>query len=152
MSSDRIMHRRAGLAALLIGALAAHHAYAETTCRSSTFPSATSSCSCRLSHPSRRRSASRSRKSACVLSRRPARRPAAPASGSTQGRWQRQIRQAEFCVFLEGRARFTPADGGATLEIGAGEAAYFLANSLGEWEILEDSRKVYLIFEEGAAA
>jgi len=38
------------------------------------------------------------------------------------------------------------------LEIGAGEAAYFLANSLGEWEILEDSRKVYLIFEEGAAA
>jgi len=70
----------------------------------------------------------------------------------TQGRWQRQIRQAEFCVFLEGHARFTPADGGATLDIGAGEAVYFPANSLGEWEILEDSRKVYLIFEEGAAA
>lgn len=63
------------------------------------------------------------------------------------GRWRRQIVQAEFCLFLEGDCTFTPDDS-EPIDIKAGEAAYFPANSLGEWFIHTTARKVYIIFDE----
>jgi len=63
------------------------------------------------------------------------------------GVWQRQITQAEFCFFIEGEAIFRPADGAEPLRLSAGQAAFFPANSLGVWEILSRSRKVFIIFD-----
>jgi uncharacterized cupin superfamily protein len=63
------------------------------------------------------------------------------------GTWRRQVILAEFCYFLEGDAIFEPDDG-EPIRISAGQAAYFPANSLGTWQILTPSRKVFVLFEE----
>ena len=62
------------------------------------------------------------------------------------GRWRRQIKEAEFTYFLSGRCTFT-SDDGQTLEIAAGDAAYWPANSMGTWEIHETVRKVYILLK-----
>jgi uncharacterized cupin superfamily protein len=62
----------------------------------------------------------------------------------TPGRWRRQIIQAEFCHFTQGQCRFIP-DHGAVIDIKAGDALYFPANSLGIWEIAETVRKSYVL-------
>lgn len=54
--------------------------------------------------------------------------------------------QAEFCLFLSGECSFTP-DGGETIEIRAGDAVYFPANSMGIWDIRAVSRKIFFIYE-----
>ncbi len=69
----------------------------------------------------------------------------------TPGRWRRQIVQAEFCHFLEGRATFTP-DTGDAIEIVAGDVVHFPENSLGIWDIHETSRKIFMVFDEEPAA
>ncbi|MBB3359881.1 MULTISPECIES: cupin domain-containing protein [unclassified Novosphingobium] len=67
------------------------------------------------------------------------------------GRWRRQIVQAEFCHFLEGRATFTP-DTGEAIEIKAGDVVHFPENSLGVWDIHETSRKIFMVFDEEPSA
>lgn len=69
----------------------------------------------------------------------------------TPGRWQRQVRQAEFCFFLEGDCTFEP-ETGDPIHITAGEAVYFPADSFGVWDVRETSRKVFIVFNETAAA
>lgn len=64
----------------------------------------------------------------------------------TPGRWRRQIVKAEFCQFLAGRCTFT-ADSGEVLEIEAGDAIFFPANTLGIWDVKETVRKSYLVFD-----
>jgi uncharacterized cupin superfamily protein len=66
---------------------------------------------------------------------------------STPGRWVRQVKEAEFCVFLDGECSFEP-DGGEAIEIGAGDVLYFPENSQGTWDIRATSRKIFLIFAE----
>lgn len=65
----------------------------------------------------------------------------------TPGRWVRQVKQAEFCHFLSGKAIFTPEDG-EPITLGAGDVAHFPENSRGVWEILETSRKVFMVLDE----
>lgn len=60
------------------------------------------------------------------------------------GKWHRQIKTAEFCHFLAGRCTFTATDG-QKIEIAAGDALYFPANSLGVWDVHETVRKVYIL-------
>lgn len=60
------------------------------------------------------------------------------------GKWQRQIRKAEFAHFISGRATFH-ARNGQVVEINAGDALYFPAESLGVWEIHETVRKTYIL-------
>lgn len=60
------------------------------------------------------------------------------------GRWRRQVKSAEFCHFIAGHCTFI-ADDGQRLEIKAGDALYFPANSLGIWEVHETVRKTYVI-------
>jgi uncharacterized cupin superfamily protein len=62
------------------------------------------------------------------------------------GRWRRQIKEAEFTYFLAGRCTFI-ADDGQRLEIEAGDAAYWPADSMGIWEIHETVRKVYILLK-----
>mgnify|MGYP000078292628 CR=1 FL=1 len=60
------------------------------------------------------------------------------------GKWNRQIRKAEFAHFISGRATFH-AKSGQVIEINAGDALYFPAESLGVWEIHETVRKTYIL-------
>ncbi|MBL8709188.1 MAG: cupin domain-containing protein [Rhodospirillaceae bacterium] len=60
------------------------------------------------------------------------------------GKWKRQIRSAEFAHFVQGRCTFH-ADNGQVIEISAGDALYFPAESLGVWEIHETVRKTYIL-------
>jgi uncharacterized cupin superfamily protein len=60
------------------------------------------------------------------------------------GKWNRQIRKAEFAHFISGRATFH-ASSGQVIEINAGDALYFPAESLGVWEIHETVRKTYIL-------
>lgn len=60
------------------------------------------------------------------------------------GKWKRQIRKAEFAHFVAGRCTFH-ADSGQVIEIKAGDALYFPAESLGVWEIHETVRKTYIL-------
>ncbi len=49
----------------------------------------------------------------------------------------------EVCYLLEGRAVITPADGGAPIEIGAGDLVLLPAGSSCRWEVLQPLRKHY---------
>ncbi|MEO4049337.1 cupin domain-containing protein [Pseudomonas sp. CAU 1711] len=60
------------------------------------------------------------------------------------GRWRRQIVQQEFCHFIAGRCTFTP-DGGAPIEIRAGDVLMLPANTCGVWDIQETLRKSYVL-------
>ncbi|MBF7731426.1 cupin domain-containing protein [Pseudomonas sp. N040] len=60
------------------------------------------------------------------------------------GRWRRQIVQQEFCHIISGSCTFTP-DGGEAIEIRAGDALVFPANTTGIWDIRETVRKTYLL-------
>ncbi|MBK8159359.1 MAG: cupin domain-containing protein [Rhodospirillaceae bacterium] len=60
------------------------------------------------------------------------------------GKWKRQIRKAEFAHFVAGHCTFH-ADNGQVIEIKAGDALYFPAESLGVWEIHETVRKTYIL-------
>jgi hypothetical protein len=63
---------------------------------------------------------------------------------STPGCWRRQVMEREFAHFLSGRARFIPDDG-EPLDIRAGDAVWFPADTTGTWEITETLRKTYVI-------
>ena len=60
------------------------------------------------------------------------------------GRWRRQVKSAEFSHFVSGRCVFH-ADSGERLEIAAGDAVIFPANTTGTWEIIETVRKIYVM-------
>ncbi|SCX44346.1 hypothetical protein SAMN03159507_00650 [Pseudomonas sp. NFACC32-1] len=62
----------------------------------------------------------------------------------TPGRWQRQIVQQEFCHFIQGRCTFTP-DEGTPIDIQAGDALMFPANTTGIWDVQETVRKSYVL-------
>jgi len=68
----------------------------------------------------------------------------------TPGVWRRQVVQAEFCHFLSGEAIFRP-DQGDPVHIAAGDAVYFPPRNSGIWEILSDSEKIFIVFDEAEA-
>ena len=60
------------------------------------------------------------------------------------GKWRRQVKSAEFTYFMSGRCTFT-ADDGQVVEIVAGDASYWPANTMGIWEVHETVRKAYIL-------
>ncbi len=71
----------------------------------------------------------------------------APKAGvweATPGKFRRQVKEAEFSHFIAGRCKFHH-DGGEILDIEPGDAVFFPANTQGTWEIIEKTRKTYLI-------
>ena len=63
---------------------------------------------------------------------------------SSPGKFRRQIKNAEFCHFIAGRCVFH-ADSGERLDIRAGDAVFFPANTTGTWEVIETARKTYIL-------
>jgi hypothetical protein len=55
---------------------------------------------------------------------------------------------AEFCHFLSGRIEMRHADGTRKL-LGAGDALMLPRGWKGEWNILETTRKIYVIYRDG---
>ena len=64
----------------------------------------------------------------------------------TPGKWVRQVMDAELSTFLSGHALFTP-ENGTPIELKAGAVVYFPPNTKGVWEVLETTRKSYLIYK-----
>jgi len=70
---------------------------------------------------------------------------------ATRGRWRVRYTEHEFCHLLAGRIAVTGEDG-ERLEFGAGDSFVVPAGFAGMWEVLDDCRKLYAIFEPRAGA
>lgn len=66
----------------------------------------------------------------------------------TPGTWKRAVKNAEFAHFVKGRCEFHHEDG-TVLEIAAGDAVYFPANTRGTWNVIETVRKTYFLLPMG---
>lgn len=60
------------------------------------------------------------------------------------GKFRRQILAGEVMHILSGHCTFTP-DGGETMEIAAGDTLFLSPNTIGDWDIQETVRKVYVL-------
>lgn len=65
---------------------------------------------------------------------------------ATPGRWAVRYTEHEFCHLLEGRVVIT-SDAGERLEFSRGDSFVMPAGFSGTWEVLEECRKLYAIFE-----
>jgi uncharacterized protein len=65
---------------------------------------------------------------------------------ATRGCWRINYSESEFCHLLQGRVALTDQQG-ERLEFGAGDTFVIPAGFAGTWEVIEDCRKVYAIFE-----
>jgi uncharacterized cupin superfamily protein len=68
---------------------------------------------------------------------------------ATRGCWRIQYTEHEFCHLLEGRVVLTSSMG-ERWEFGVGDSFVVPAGFAGTWEVLEDCRKLYAIFESSA--
>lgn len=62
----------------------------------------------------------------------------------TPGRWNRAVKEQEFCHFIAGSGTFTPTDG-APIAFQAGDAFMMSENTTGVWDITETVRKTYVL-------
>ena len=67
---------------------------------------------------------------------------------STAGKWRVRYTEHEFCHLLEGRVLLR-SENGQHWEFTVGESFVVPAGFTGTWEVLEDCRKLYVIFETG---
>ena len=65
---------------------------------------------------------------------------------STAGKWHAFAGRSEFCHMLAGRVRLSDKDGNAKI-FEAGDSFVIKPEFDGTWEVLEDARKLYVIFE-----
>ena len=65
---------------------------------------------------------------------------------STRGKWRVSYTEHEFCHLLAGRIAIV-SDGGERYDFGAGDSFVIPSGFSGTWEVLEDVRKLYAIFE-----
>ena len=68
---------------------------------------------------------------------------------STRGKWRVRYAEHEFCHLTEGRVRVISVDG-EVWEFAAGDSFVVPGGFEGTWEVLEDCRKLYAIFERSA--
>lgn len=64
----------------------------------------------------------------------------------TRGRWRVTYSEHEFCHMLAGRVAIVSA-AGVRREFKAGDTFVIPSGFSGTWEVLEDCRKLYVIFE-----
>ncbi|HTY92829.1 MAG TPA: cupin domain-containing protein [Steroidobacteraceae bacterium] len=67
---------------------------------------------------------------------------------SEPGRWKILYTEEEYCQMLEGRSVITD-DAGHAVTVGAGEEFIIPAGFSGSWEVLEPTRKRFVIYEPG---
>ena len=70
--------------------------------------------------------------------------PSAGVWECTPGRWRRAVKNEEFAHFVKGRCRFLH-ENGEVIEIAAGDAVHFPANTRGIWDVTETVRKTYFL-------
>jgi len=68
---------------------------------------------------------------------------------ATRGSWRIQYSESEFCHLLAGRVVLTSRSG-RRWEFVRGDSFVVPAGFVGTWEVIEDCRKVYAIFEPRA--
>ena len=65
---------------------------------------------------------------------------------ATRGRWRVRYTETEFCHLLAGRVILVGEDGERN-EFSAGDSFVIPSGFSGSWEVVEDCRKLYVIFE-----
>jgi uncharacterized protein len=65
---------------------------------------------------------------------------------ATRGSWRISYSESEFCHLLAGRVALT-SQSGQRCDFGPGDSFVVPAGFVGIWEVIEDCRKVYAIFE-----
>jgi uncharacterized cupin superfamily protein len=65
---------------------------------------------------------------------------------ATRGRWVVRYTEHEFCHLLAGRVVLTSEEG-ERWEFGRGDSFVVPAGFVGTWEVVEECRKLYAIFE-----
>jgi hypothetical protein len=65
---------------------------------------------------------------------------------SDPGAWRVHYTEEEYCRILKGRSRLTAADGTVT-EVGPGDEFVIPRGFEGVWEVLECTRKTYVIYD-----
>jgi uncharacterized cupin superfamily protein len=68
---------------------------------------------------------------------------------ATRGCWRIRYTEHEFCHLLAGRVALQ-SDQGARWEFGPGDSFVVPSGFAGTWEVLEDCRKLYAIYETAA--
>jgi uncharacterized protein len=69
---------------------------------------------------------------------------------SEVGKWSVNYTEEEYFQILEGRSVIT-ADGGRAVEVCGGESMVIPRGFKGTWEVIEPTRKTFVIFEPGAS-
>lgn len=62
------------------------------------------------------------------------------------GCWQVEYSEDEFCQILSGRSVLRDADG-SELTVGAGDNFVIPAGFSGQWEVIDTTRKIYVIYQ-----
>ena len=65
---------------------------------------------------------------------------------ATRGAWRVSYSEHEFCHLLAGKVALT-SEAGERSEFAAGDSFVIPAGFAGTWEVIEDCRKLYVIFE-----
>jgi hypothetical protein len=65
------------------------------------------------------------------------------------GKWRIAYTEEEYCQILEGVSIITDSDGIA-VTVSAGDALVVPRGFTGTWEVVEPTRKIYVIYEAGA--
>lgn len=68
---------------------------------------------------------------------------------STPGKWRISYTEEEYCQLLEGVSIITDA-GGRAVTLKAGDRFVIPRGFAGTWEVVETTRKIYVIYEPGA--
>ena len=68
---------------------------------------------------------------------------------STRGKWRVRYSEHEFCHITQGRVRIASSSG-EQWEFAVGDSFVVPAGFAGTWEVIEDCRKLYAIFEASA--
>jgi uncharacterized cupin superfamily protein len=68
---------------------------------------------------------------------------------ATRGKWRVRYSEHELCHLLAGRVAIVSQDG-ERIEFAPGDSFVVPAGFVGTWEVLEDCRKLYAIFEDRA--
>ena len=69
---------------------------------------------------------------------------------SEPGAWRVQYTEEEYCRILHGRSRLT-GDDGSVIEVVPGDEFVIPRGYTGVWEVLQTTRKTYVVYEARAA-
>jgi uncharacterized cupin superfamily protein len=68
---------------------------------------------------------------------------------SEVGKWHISYTEEEYCQILQGKSIIADAAGNATT-VSAGDSVVVPRGFVGTWEVVEPTRKIYVIYERGS--